>query len=220
MSKLNDSDFRRETGERIATYRKLNGYTQSALAEKLNYTDKAVSKWERGDSMPDIFVIMQLSELFNITPNELLGVSGGKSDGIRDAESAEILRRNKIKHGLVTALSVLLVWFVVSVVFFVLDFILNNIFEMDEPRIALVFMYAVPISFIVLLVFSALWGRHWQQAASVSGILWGAVASFLVTVNAFSAAKNHSSAVFIAAAVFQLLDILWFVMRKLLRKKI
>lgn len=219
MTELNDTDFRRQTGERIACYRKMNGMTQSALAEKLNYTDKAISKWERGESLPDIFVIMRIAELFGITPNDLLGVKTTSETSTTAIENAELHRRKKIKHGLVTALSVLLVWFVVSVLFFVLDFILNDIKGLNEPRIALVFLYAVPISFTVMLVFSCIWGRHWQQAACVGGILWGAVASFIVTVGTFNVTKKLSSAVFIAAAVFQILDILWFVMRRLLRKK-
>ena len=42
------------------------------MAEKLNYSDKAVSKWERGESIPDVLILMQLAELFGITINELV----------------------------------------------------------------------------------------------------------------------------------------------------
>lgn len=214
---MNENNFRHDTGERIAYYRKLAGLTQSALAEKINYSDKAISKWERGESLPDVFVIMRLSELFEITPNELLGVKENQPD--TDSLAAELNKRKKIKHIMVTILSVLLVWFVVAVAFFICDLIINNFLGQNEKRIALMFLYAVPISFIVLTVFSAIWGRHWMQAASVSGILWGLVASFIVSMQSFGMLQKYSGAAYIAAAVFQVLIILWFLMRKLIRKK-
>ena len=55
----------------IVKYRKESGLTQLELAEKLNYSDKAVSKWERGDGLPDIEVLMRMSEIFGVTVNEL-----------------------------------------------------------------------------------------------------------------------------------------------------
>ena len=56
----------------IAKVRRAAGLTQLQLAEKLNYSDKAVSKWERAESMPDVLTLVQLAELFDITVNDLL----------------------------------------------------------------------------------------------------------------------------------------------------
>lgn len=56
----------------IANLRKLNGITQSDLAQKLNYSDKAVSKWERGESLPDICVLKQIADIFGVTVDYLL----------------------------------------------------------------------------------------------------------------------------------------------------
>ena len=61
-----------QIGSNIANYRKGSGLTQAGLAEKLNYSDKAVSKWERGESMPDVTTLVQLAEQFGITVNDLL----------------------------------------------------------------------------------------------------------------------------------------------------
>jgi transcriptional regulator with XRE-family HTH domain len=60
-------------GSIIAELRKEKSMTQQDLADKLNVTDKAVSKWERGISCPDINTIPQLAEILGITPNELMG---------------------------------------------------------------------------------------------------------------------------------------------------
>ena len=63
---MEDEKLRKQIGANIASYRKRNGMTQARLAEKLNYSDKAVSKWERGESVPDVMTLVQLSELFEV----------------------------------------------------------------------------------------------------------------------------------------------------------
>ena len=52
-------------------YRKASGYTQLEIAEKLNYSDKSISKWERAEGVPDIFVLKALAELYGITIDDL-----------------------------------------------------------------------------------------------------------------------------------------------------
>ena len=53
--------------QNLTDLRKALKWTQAELAEKLNYSDKSVSKWERGDALPDLKVLTQLSELFGVT---------------------------------------------------------------------------------------------------------------------------------------------------------
>ncbi len=59
-------------GKFIADRRKNNGFTQMQLAEKLNITDRAVSKWETGKSMPDSSIMLELCDVLKITVNDLL----------------------------------------------------------------------------------------------------------------------------------------------------
>ena len=61
-----------EIGKFIAKCRKEKKLTQAQLAEKLNITDRAVSKWETGKSMPDSSIMLELCEILGITVNELL----------------------------------------------------------------------------------------------------------------------------------------------------
>ena len=65
-------DIRRIVAANIAALRKNAGYTQAALAEKLQYSDKAVSKWESGASLPDAGVLMSIASLFGVTVDYLL----------------------------------------------------------------------------------------------------------------------------------------------------
>ena len=62
-----------ETGKFIARCRKEQNLTQAQLAEKLNITDRAVSKWETGKCMPDSSIMLELCKILGITVNELLG---------------------------------------------------------------------------------------------------------------------------------------------------
>ena len=59
-------------GQFLATLRKANGMTQRQLAEKLNVSDKAVSRWERDESAPDLTLIPVIAEIFNVTSDEIL----------------------------------------------------------------------------------------------------------------------------------------------------
>lgn len=102
---MNESDekLRQLIAENIAYYRKLNGDTQAGLAEKLSYSDKSVSKWERGDSTPDIFILSHIASLYGITVQDLL----------REKKVA----KTRTRHLLISLLSVGLVWLVMTVLF-------------------------------------------------------------------------------------------------------
>ncbi|WP_283683439.1 helix-turn-helix domain-containing protein [Parablautia sp. Marseille-Q6255] len=68
----------KKTGRYISDNRKKHGLSQKELADKLNITDKAISKWERGLSFPDISLLIPLSEILEITLYDLL--TGGNKD--------------------------------------------------------------------------------------------------------------------------------------------
>ena len=81
-----------KTGAFIAQLRKEKGLTQLALAEMLNVTDKAVSKWERGQSYPDITIVSALADALGVTERELLQGERG------EAETAEIVVRDTLEY--------------------------------------------------------------------------------------------------------------------------
>lgn len=89
-----------EIGKFIAACRKEKKLTQAQLAERLNITDRAVSKWETGKSMPDSSIMLELCEILGITVNELL--SGEQIDvesyGKRADENLIALKRKEENH--------------------------------------------------------------------------------------------------------------------------
>ena len=65
-------ELKQVIADNVSSLRRDAGMTQAELAEKLNYTDKAVSKWERGESCPDITVLKTIAELFGVTVDYLI----------------------------------------------------------------------------------------------------------------------------------------------------
>ena len=78
-------------GTMIAAMRKKDGMTQLELAEKMGVTDKAVSKWERDLSFPDINSIPKLADVFNVTVDELMQVKAGTKENAENNKVSEIV---------------------------------------------------------------------------------------------------------------------------------
>ena len=64
--------FKKIVAKNISELRQLNKLTQAELGEKINYSDKAVSKWERGESLPDAFVLKRIANIFQVSVDYLL----------------------------------------------------------------------------------------------------------------------------------------------------
>lgn len=197
-------DLKDIIGKNIASYRKLAGLSQIDFAEKLNYSDKAVSKWERGESLPDVIVLKQIADFFGITLNDLSGYNVKKQKSI---PSLKKILQNKI---LATLLSVGLVWLVATIVFVV--FKIANLM----PDFAyLAFIYALPVSFIVCVVLTPIFFKQTKStqfllAIFESLLLWTLALSICLSIN------NLSNIWFfmIIAIPMQVLIILWNIFRK------
>lgn len=164
-----------QIGSNIASYRKRAGLTQAGLAEKLNYSDKAVSKWERGESMPDVTTLVQLAEQFEITVNDLvvdpeaLPGNPGKLEKAMTQVSEKALKRKADKN-IILSLSSTLVWFVALFFFVVIS-------SFDIPYSWLAFFYAIPANAIVLLSLRSAWHDFRWNKALISCIVWGSLVS-------------------------------------------
>jgi transcriptional regulator with XRE-family HTH domain len=84
-------------GEFLANLRKEKGYTQKNLAAKLFVSDKAVSKWERGLSMPDISLLIPLAEILGVTVTELLEGRKFEQTEEMDVNQVEVLVQKTLK---------------------------------------------------------------------------------------------------------------------------
>ena len=214
---MDDDKLKNQIGANIAAYRKRAGMTQAGLAEKLNYSDKAISKWERGESVPDVLTLTQLAEQFGITVNDLLvdpnALPGnpGKLEKAMTQVSEKALKR-KANKNVILALSSTLVWFVA-----LLTFVILSSFEMLEPYSWLIFFYAIPANAIVLLSLRSAWRDfRWNQAL-ISAIVWGSLASVYVSILVFL--RYNFWKVFLLGIPGQIAIFLWFRMFRPVKNK-
>ena len=91
---MDDEKIKARIGSNIASFRKAAGLTQAGLAEKLNYSDKAISKWERGESVPDVLTLMQLGQLFGVTMDALVSSDSPAGAGLQEPERPTALSRH------------------------------------------------------------------------------------------------------------------------------
>lgn len=189
---MNEQTIRQNVAKKLTAYRKRANLTQSELAERLNYSDKSISKWERGDGLPDLLVLASLSELYGVPIDEFL----------KDSPLKRPFQTQRQRRILITLLSGGLVWFVATVVFFILTLA-------EVPLAWLCFLAALPVCAIVCTVFAHLWGNTLLQLLAVSILVWAlAVLTHLVFLQFFS--FNGGTLIYVVAAVLQVLVLLWY----------
>lgn len=169
---MDGETLKTQIGIHIAAYRKQAGLTQAGLAEKLNYSDKAVSKWERGESIPDVLTLVQLAGLFGVRVDALIGGNEMTEDVCPPQPKAE---RPKANKSVILALSATLVWFVALLVYVVL-----SSFPVLSRYSWIAFFFAVPVTSIVALSLLSAWHNYRWNKLLISVMVWG----FLVALHA------------------------------------
>lgn len=203
---MNDEMLRVKLGGNIALYRKKFGLTQAGLAEKLNYSDKAISKWERGESVPDVLTLVQLAELFEITVNDLLvDPNELPADGGRVQKAMEIAVekafKRKANKRIIRLLCSCLVWFIALFVFVVVS-------SFGIPGSWLAFIYAIPADAIVSLSLKSAWHDFRWNKLLISQIMWGSIVALYISVWFFTGYPLWKA--FLLGIPGQLAIILWF----------
>lgn len=173
-----------QIGANIAAHRKRANLTQAGLAQKLNYSDKAVSKWERGESMPDVVTLVQLAEQFGISVNDLLVDANALPESAGAVERAmgamvEKTFKRKANKNAILMLSSVLVWGIALLVYVVLS-------SVGLPKSWVSFFYAIPVNAVVLLSLRSAWHDFRWNRALISMIMWGCVVSFHLTLLVFA----------------------------------
>lgn len=180
---MEDAKLKKQIGINISTFRKRMGLTQAALADRLNYSDKAVSKWERGESAPDVLTLNQLANQFGVTVNDLLSDPNelpsdiGKVEQVMGRAVEKHLKR-KANKNIILMLSSILVWFVALFLFVVLS-------TFDIPKTWMAFIYAIPANAIVALSLRSAWHDFRWNLGLISAIVWGSLLSIHVTLLVF-----------------------------------
>ena len=167
------TDLKQTIAKNITALRQGQKMTQIELAEKLNYSDKAISKWERGESIPDVTVLKSIADLFGVTLDYLLQ----ESHEPQAEPQQELPDRRHRNHKVVTTLSVLLVWLIATMCFVMLDIVCPEV-----TAKWLSFVYGLPVSMIVWLVFNSIWFNKRRNYLIISLLMWTTLASIILTV--------------------------------------
>ena len=202
---MDSEKLKNQLGSNIAAHRKRFGLTQAALAEKLNFSDKAVSKWERGESIPDVVTLARLAELFDVPMDVLVR---DKDELPKDIGSVERVMgkyvekrlKRKADKKIIQKLSSVLVWFVALLAYVVLA-------TLDVPNAGAGFLYALPVNCIVLIALRSAWHDYRANLLLISILTWGCLLSIHGSVFVF--ANFNAWKIYLLGIPGQLAIFLW-----------
>ena len=188
--------------ENLTYYRKAAGFTQLEIAEKFNYSDKSISKWERGEGVPDVFVLKALADLYGLTIDDFF-----------NEEKKRTNTSKARKHWYITGLSVSLAWLVAATGFTVCMIAIPHIFHWW-----LFYIYALVATGIIATIFSSVWKNILYQLISVSLIIWSTCLATFLTVQMVHP-MPCSYLLFIIGIPVEALAIIWYFLKRTNRKK-
>lgn len=153
-------DIRLILADNLTKLRKKHKLTQVELAHQLGFSDKSISKWEQGDTIPDIETIKKIADLYGVSVDSLLEDKPHEDE--IDTKERKRIMTNKI---IITLLAVTVVW-TSSIVLFTIVNILYNAYYWQS------FVWALPASSIIILIFNSIWGKKRYNYLIVSILLW------------------------------------------------
>ena len=156
---MEEKDLKEIVAQNIFYLRTLHHMTQYELGEQLNYSDKAVSKWEKAGGIPDVYVIKNMAELFGVTVDYML---------TEHSEQDKKIEKKSVNTGgraLVLNVAMISVMTVALFIFVIFSFV-------TEKYLWQVFIFALPVVAIIGIVFSAVWHRTFGLFTFISMLLW------------------------------------------------
>lgn len=141
----------------LAAMRTGRSMTQAELAEQLNYSDKAVSKWERGESIPDAAVLKEIGRLFGVSMDDLLTApeerAAEQAVRYRREPSEEERKQTRAKHHLIEGIVQSGIWTAALLLMVILRLTLHTVYWQ-------ILVFTVPLSFLMAIIFTSVWGDH------------------------------------------------------------
>ncbi len=201
-------DIKNIIAKNLSELRQANNMTQLELATKLNYSDKTISKWERGESSPDISVMVELAELFGVTLDYFVRAEHGESDSAQQPKP-EISKYNRKAIAYVSESTV---WIVA-----IFAFIITTLILRETTFQFLYFVYALPAMLIVMLVFNSVWFNKRHNYYIISLLMWAILASVHITFLYFGV---DVALLYLLGVAGQLVIVLWsFISKPKIKQK-
>jgi len=194
-------EIKQIVAKNITELRLLNNMTQAELAEKLNYSDKTISKWERAESSPDITVLVKIAELFEVSLDYLAGI-----ENLEDTVNENRVKETKYNRRAISYIFESVAWFIALFAFIVTSLITN-----ETTFQWLYFVYAFPIVMIVKLVFNSIWFNPRHNYFIVSALIWSILAAIHITLLYF---KINVALIYLLGVAAQIIIILCSFIKK------
>lgn len=193
-------DIKDTVAKNISELRQSVGMTQLELAEKLNYSDKSISKWERAESTPDVSVLVEIARLFGVTLDYLV-----QKEHPKEAVESE-RRTSKYNRRAIAYISESVGWIVAVFAFIITTLILGRMtFQF------LYFVYALPIALIVKLIFNSIWFNPRHNYFIISLLMWSVLACVHITFLYFHV---NVSLIYLLGVAGQAIVVLWSFIHK------
>ncbi len=191
-------DLKQIIANNITKLRKEKKLTQAEFAHKINYSDKAISKWERAESIPDIIILKQIADLFGVTVDYFLN-EHSESEKLIVINSIKKSRINKIP---LTLLSACPIWGIATLIFtFILIF--------SNKCVWFVFYICVPLTLLIILIFNSIWGKKRVNYLIVSLFVWSIFLCIYLCL-----IKYNIWQIFILGIPSQIAILLWSALKK------
>lgn len=195
-------DIKSNVAKNITELRILNNMTQMELGERLNYSDKTISKWERAESSPDLSALVEMADLFGVTLDYLI-----RSENIEDAVALHKTKEASFNRRAVSYIAEGGAWIVAIFAFIVTTLITNQMtFQW------LYFVYALPVVLIVKLIFNSIWFNPRHNYLIISALMWSIFVAIHITFLYF---KVNVSLIYLLGVAGQIVIILCSYINKL-----
>lgn len=162
-------DIKSIVSQNLSALRRERGITQAELAEKLNYSDKAISRWEKGDTLPDLNVLHDICEFYGITMNDL---TSEECTAPQKDEAQKNRRMYRIWSCIVVAAST---WFLATLCFF------SSIVLNATPTFWIAFVWALPVSCGVVMLIGRQYYSWIVHFVLGSVLTWSAITAIILT---------------------------------------
>ncbi len=192
--------------ENLINFRKSMGLTQAEFASKFNYSDKAISKWERGESAPDIEVLKQIADFYGITVDTLISEPKVKKPSV--------LKNLSKKRFIFSCIATGIVWLIAVCSFCFLSIIFPSV-----TQTWLSFIYAIPVTLVILLILTSVWGKNLFNAIFSSLLLWTIIGSIFLTFVALRVNITSLWLIFLIGIPLQILILLLFFYKNFSKRK-
>ena len=194
-------DTKSIVAKNISELRLLNNMTQIELGERLNYSDKTISKWERGESSPDISVLVEIADLFGVSLDYLV-----RAENLDRTVKENKISQTRYNRKVIAYISESIVWFAV-----ILAFILTSLITSEATFQWLYFVYALPVALIIKLVFNSIWFNPRNNYFIISALVWSILAAIHITFLYF---RINVALIYLLGIVAQITIILWSFLKK------